>query len=167
MQTNDTTTQPAKKRRRWVTPVLTLTALILGVSIGAAGGDSDATAEATAPISPAPTVTETAETEPAPTVTETAEPEPAATVTETAEPVTEEVEVASASCLNAIDSGEEVIDLLTQGMDYAADGFHAASLMDVAGINAAADEMEALHGPLGDAGFDWGFWAEACKDDGQ
>ncbi|MVT26998.1 hypothetical protein [Nesterenkonia alkaliphila] len=36
--------------------------------------------------------------------------------------------------------------------------------MDIAGINAASAEIEALTPQLEDAGFDWGFFSEACKD---
>lgn len=152
------------KRRRWVTPVIGTTALLFGVGIGAAGSSGEATADA--PDAPTATETITASPEPAPTVTETAEPE---VITET-ETVTEEVEVevevavTPDSCLSALDAGDESIDLLSQGIDIAADAMYAASIMDVAGIESANAQIEALTPQLEEAGFDWGFWSEACKE---
>lgn len=144
-------------------PLLLFTGCVGGVAIG--GGD----AETTATPEPAPTVTETAEPEPAPTVTETPEPV-TETVTETPEPeiVTEEVEVevevASQACLDALDAGDRSIELLRQGLDYSAQAMGASARMDIAGIDAATAEIEALTPDLEDAGFDWGFWSAACRD---
>ena len=93
-------------------------------------------------------------------MTETAEPE-IETVTEEVEV---EVEVASQSCLNAIDAGERSIDLLIQALDYSADAMHASSVMDIAGIEAATANVEAITPDIEEAGFDWGFYSAACEE---
>lgn len=151
-------------RKRRVGKIALVAALPVALFSGCVGGiaisDGDGT-DATA-AEPQPTATVTATPEPAPTVTETAEPE-VETVTEEVE-VEVEVEVASQSCLDALDAGDRSIELLRQGLDYSADAMGASARMDIAGIDQATAGIEALTPDLEDAGFDWGFWSEACRD---
>lgn len=148
-----------KGHRRWIIPTsVGMVALFMGVGIGGSGSSEEATA---AEPEPAPTVTETAEPEPAPTVTETAEPE-VETITEEIE-VEVEKEVTPQACLDALDAGDHSIDLLIQGLDISAEAMHAASVMDVAAIDQATADLEAITPDMEDAGFDWGMYSEACR----
>lgn len=130
-----------RKRRRWILPAAFVGTAAVGFGIGST-------------TQPEPEiVTET--------VVETE------TITEEVEViVTEEVEVAvtPVSCISAIDAADEVMDLLLEGWDASSDALLASASFDVAAIDAATVRIENLTQPLADAGFDWGFYSESCKE---
>lgn len=167
MSTTPNTPKPKLSKKTKIVGIIAAPLLLFTGCVGGVGIGSSSDGDTAAASEPAPTETVTASPEPAPTVTETPEPV-TETVTETPEPevVTEEVEVevAPQACLDALDAGDTSIELLRQGLDYSAQAMDASARMDIDGINAAAAEIEALTPELEDAGFDWGFFSEACKD---
>lgn len=100
-----------------------LAALAVGVGIGAAGTGATATPE------------------PAPTVTVSAPPKVE----------TKTVEKAPAACMQALDDAEIVIGLSQQAILAMAEGADAGSRLDVAGIEAATEKVQALTPKMGDA----------------
>src|SRR5690349_21170900 len=104
-------------------------AVVGGVWIAVAASDNQATDTAAA-ASPRPTVTVTAPAKPAPTVTTTT------TLTITSVPQ---------DCLDALDDADTVIATSAKGIGIMADAFTAASNLDVDGIQAATDKLNALN----------------------
>src|SRR5690625_2532557 len=120
--TPTTPTPAAPKRRRWITPTIAVGTLVAGFAIGA-GASGVATAEA-----PEPEV-----------ITET--------ITEV-ETVTETVEVTPAVCLDAINSARAGFNVAADLMDVLAPAVEAAFYQDIAGLEAALDDLEALNAEL-------------------
>jgi len=105
-----------KKRRRWVTPAVGVAALLVGVGIGSSA-------------------------DPEPEVIE-AEPE---VITETiTETVEVEVERTPQVCLDAIDSARQGFTIAADVMTAIMPGIEAAYYHDVAGMQAATADLEAL-----------------------
>ena len=100
-----------------------LAALAVGVGIGAAGTGGSTTPD------------------PAPTVTVSAPPKVE----------TKTVEKAPAACMQALDDAEVVMDLSRQAILAMAEGADAGSRLDVAGIEAATEKVQALTPKMGDA----------------
>ena len=121
--TPTTPTPTAPKRRRWITPTIAIGTLVAGFAIGAgASGDTDS-----------PTA------EPAEVITET--------VTEV-ETVTETVEVTPAVCLDAINSARAGFSVAADLMDVLGPAVEAAFYQDIAGLEAALDDLEVLNAEL-------------------
>lgn len=80
-------------------------------------------------------------------------PGPAPTVTVSAPPKveTKTVEKAPAACMQALDDAEVVIGLSRQAILAMAEGTDAGSRLDVAGIEAATEKVQALTPKMGDA----------------
>lgn len=105
-----------KKRRRWVTPAVGVAALLVGVGIGNSTAPEPEVIEAEPEV-----ITETVvETE---TVTEYIVPE---------------------SCLMAIDEARQGFTIAADVMDAILPGIEAAYYHDVAGMEAATADLEAL-----------------------
>lgn len=113
-----------KKKRRWVTPVIAVGTFALGAIIGSSGASGD-TGSPTA--------------EPAEVITET--------VVET-ETVTETVEVTPAVCLDAINSARAGFNVAADLMDVLSPAIEAAFYQDLAGLEAAMDDLEVLNAEL-------------------
>lgn len=110
---------PAKKRRRWLAPVVGVAGLVVGAGIGAASSGTVA-----------------------------AEPE---VITETiteVETVTETVEVTPAVCLDAINSARAGFNVASDLMNVLAPALEAAFYQDIAGMEAAIDDLEVLNAEL-------------------
>src|SRR5690625_535705 len=120
--TPTTPTPAAPKRRRWVTPTVAVGTLVAGFAIGA-GASGVATAEA-----PEPEV-----------ITETIAEVEAATAT---------VEVTPAVCLDAINSARAGFNVASDLMNVLATALEAAFYQDIAGMEAAIDDLEVLNAEL-------------------
>ena len=125
--TPTTPTPAAPKRRRWITPTITIGALVAGFAIGA-GASGVATAEA-----PEPEV-----------ITET--------ITEV-ETVTETVEVTPQVCLDAIASARDGFTIAADVMYVIYPAIEAAFYQDIAGLEAATADIEALSAELNSINF--------------
>lgn len=93
------------------------------------------------------------------------EPAPTVTVTETPEPVTETVTETPQSCLDALDAGDDVIDLLIQGLDLSSEAIYEASQLNAAGVDSVNSELDDLTPQIEDSAFDWGFFSESCREE--
>jgi len=120
--TPTTPTPAAPKRRRWITPTIAIGTLVAGFAIGA-GASGVATAEA-----PEPEV-----------ITET--------ITEV-ETVTETVEVTPAVCLDAINSARAGFGVAADLTRLIGPALEAAAVWDIAGLEAAMDDLEVLNAEL-------------------
>jgi len=110
-----------KKKRRWAKPLAYGGTALLGVLVGAgAAGASSATAE--------PEV-----------ITET--------ITEV-ETVTETIEVTPTVCLDAINSARAGFNVAADLMDVLGPAVEAAFYQDLAGMEAAMDDLEVLNAEL-------------------
>src|SRR5690625_1461474 len=118
--TPTTPTPAAPKRRRWITPTIAIGTLVAGFAIGA-GASGVATAEA-----PEPEVITEVET-----------------VTETIE-----VEVAPAVCLDAINSARAGFGVAADLTRLMGPALEAAAVWDIAGLEAAMDDLEVLNAEL-------------------
>ena len=111
-------------QRKWVPfAALGVGMLLVGVGIGSSGKDKPAEA------APAPAVTVTASASPAPTVTKTAE-------------------VTPKSCLEALDLSERGFTLSAEAMGIMSDALTAAGRFDVAALQKANADLEALNPKL-------------------
>src|SRR5690625_2424915 len=122
--TPTTPTPAAPKRRRWITPTIAIGTLVAGFAIGA-GASGAATAEAPEPEVITETITEVE------------------TVTETIE-----VEVTPAVCLDAINSARAGFNVASDLMNVLAPALEAAFYQDIAGMEAAIDDLEVLTAEL-------------------
>lgn len=115
-----------EKKRRWVTPTVAVVALLMGVGIGNSTDPEPEVIEAEPEV-----ITETVvETE---TVTETVEVE---------------VEVAPQACLDAVNSARAGFYIAGEMMGVLGPAVEAASMWDIAGLDAAMDDLEALNAEL-------------------
>ena len=113
-------------KRKWVPfAALGVGMLLVGVGIGGSGKGKPADA------APAPTTTVTASASPAPTVTKTAE-----------------VPVTPKSCLEALDLSERGFTLSAEAMGIMSDALTAAGRFDVAALQKANVDLEALNPKL-------------------
>lgn len=117
-----------EKKRRWVTPTVAVVALLMGVGIGNSTDPEPEVIEAEPEV-----ITET--------VVETE------TVTETVE-VEVEVEVAPQACLDAVNSARAGFSIAGEMMGVLGPAVEAASMWDIAGLDAAMDDLEALNADL-------------------
>ena len=112
---------PAKPKRRWLTPVVGIAALALGLAVGAS-----------------------AQPEP-----EVIQAEPVVEV----ETITETVERTPQVCLEAIDSARAGFSVVVDVMDVTVPALEAAFYRDIAGMEAATADMEALNAEINSNNF--------------
>ncbi len=97
-----------------------------------------------------------------------ANPPAAAPATVTAPPEIQtnniEVKVTPQSCLDALDSAETIFNYAARGFGAASRGFNAASRLDVAGIVAANNDMNAAAKLVGTETGSWKRARDACRN---
>ena len=73
------------------------------------------------------------------------------------------VEVTPAACIEALDRAEAVFDIAIEGFDLTADGFNAAAEFDLAALERAGIELNALAPEMGEARQQYNTAAASCR----